>query len=321
MLLVSACGGSRTSSASPPERAEAAPAAAAAPQGAATGCADQVARLATQLHDLAAAQPGFLPLVRGITAPVTSKAQPVDTRGVVIAVTRDGATFTDGHQLAAGDVREYLEQVHRTALEKTVMSGGTPADATIPLYIWADVAAPISAIAAVAAAVEPEAAKPRATKATKPTLTPEQEQARKQAIEQARAAGILGDSSGAHPAPFAPRLIVTSSETAAPSLPDGAPEATHHLVDQLKTAIGTCAPIMTAIGAASAEGVPVKVAENLVTDIPRGLASCSCKVADMDALTAGLRTWFGAWAPPLRWIELPKLGATDKRPIGQLVAR
>jgi hypothetical protein len=317
VLLVCACGGSGTSSAPTPAPTEAAPRAAAAPHGAATGCADRVAGLAAQLRELAAAQPGFLPLVPGIIAPVTSTARPVDTRGIVIAVTRDGRMFRQGQELAAGDVRAYLERVHRTALETTLMmNGGTAADATMPLYLWADAGTPIRPVAAIAAAVEPEPAKRWDTK-----LTPEEEQTRKEAIEAARAAGILGDSSAERPAPFVLRLIVTSSQSAAPSLPESEPEATRHLGDQLKAAIGMCAPIITAIVDASREGVPAKETEKLATGIPRGLASCSCKVADMAALTAGLRTWFGAWAPSLRWIELPKLGATDQRPIRQLVAR
>jgi hypothetical protein len=229
--------------------------------------------------------------------------------------------FTQGYKVAdARDLRDYLEQVHRTALEKTMLSGGTVADATIPLYIWADAATPIRAIAAVAAAVEPEPAKPKKP----PTLTPEEEQARKQAIEQARAAGILGNGSGKRSPAFAVRLIVTSPESApppAPSLSASEPESTRLLVDQLKAAIGTCAPILTVLATASLEGVPAREAGKLVTDIPKGLESCGCKVANPGALTSGLRTWFGAWAPALRWIELPKLAATDARPIKQLVAK
>jgi hypothetical protein len=285
-------------------------------------CAEQAAHLGAELRDLAATQPGFLPLVQGITAPVTSTAKPVDTRGVVVAVTRDGGIFAQGYKLDSDrDARDYLEHLHRNALENTVMAGGTPADATIPLYIWADAAATIRAVAAVAAAVEPEPARP--TKSTKQKLTPEQQEARKQAIEQARAAGILGK--GKRIPAFTVRLIVTGPD---PALPPAAeppamsePEASRQLADQLKAAIGTCGPIITSIGMASLEGVPAKEAEKLVTGVPTGLQSCDCKVADLAALTSGLYMWFGAWAPSLRWIELPKLKATDKRPIGQLVAK
>ena len=177
-------------------------------------------------------------------------------------------------------------------------------------------------LATVAAAVEPEPAKPR--KKVKVKLTPEQERERKQVIEQARAAGILGGGSGKKTPAFALRLVVAAPESAsqpAPSLPASEPEATAHLAGQLETAIGTCEPIRTALATASLAGVPAREAEKLATDIPKGLESCGCKVADPDALTAGLRTWFGAWAPPLRWIELPKLAATDARPISQLVAK
>jgi len=192
VVLVAACGGS-TTPAAPPKRADSAPQTTAMPAPAsptggptaspeaaqphtaassASACAERAARLGTELHELAAAQPGFLPFVQGIKAPVTSAAKAVDTRGIVVAVTRDGAIFAQGHKLPTErDLRDYLEHVHRNALEDTVMNGGTAADATVPLYIWADAATPIRAVAAVAAAVEPEPAKPRKSKPT-----PEQEQ-------------------------------------------------------------------------------------------------------------------------------------------------
>jgi hypothetical protein len=255
-------------------------------------CTEQVARLGSELHDLAAAQPGFLPLVQGIKAPVTSTAQPVDRRGIVVAVTRDGEIFRDGGKLATtGELRDYLELAHRRALEDTLMDGGTRADATVPLYIWADAATPIRTVAAVAAAVEPAPEKPAQSEPT-----PEEKQARKQAIEEARAAGILG---GDQPPAFTVRLIVTSPDSAsqpapaAASVPASEPDATRRLVDQLRTAIGTCGPIIAVFATASAKGVPARQAETFVTDLPRGLQSCDCKVTDLDELTSGLHTWFG----------------------------
>jgi len=188
------------------------------------------------------------------------------------------------------------------------------------LYTWTDAATPIRTVAAVAATVKPAPKKP-----TRSTLTPEQKQARKQAIEEARAAGILDDGSGERPPAFTVRLIATSpdgpSQPAAAAVPAGDPDPIRRLVDQLRSAIGTCEPIMAVFVTASAEGVPAKQAEQFVTDLPRGLQSCDCKVADLDALTSGRRTRFGAWAPARRWIELPKLDATDQRPISKLVVK
>src|SRR5215468_11113417 len=98
-VLMSACGGSRTPAAppveatpqpGPPASSAAVPTASPGAQDESSTCAEQAAHLGAELRDLAAAQPGFLPLVQGITAPVTSTAKPVDTRGVVVAVTRDG---------------------------------------------------------------------------------------------------------------------------------------------------------------------------------------------------------------------------------------
>lgn len=303
-------------------------------------CLEWSSRLAAELRDLAAAQPGFLPMVQGITAPVSAAAKPVDTRGVVIAVRRDGAMFMQGYQLASiSEVREYLEQVHRQVLEKTIMDGGTAADATVPLYVWADRNTPARTVAAVVAAVDPEP--PRPAKAGKkgakpappgddPPPPPEDEDqaaARQQAIQAARDAGILGPDDGKRPPAFTVRLVVTSAGNNAPAgaaditakLPASEPEATKLVVAELKSSIGSCAPIMTALGTVTLAGTPAKEAAKLVAEVPAGLSACHCKVANRDGLEWGLRAWFGAWAPSLSWVEPPKLKATDKRPIGKLI--
>lgn len=352
LMVLAACGGSTKGTAPPVEPTANAssteqPAAgttsptapAETPSSAPTpACIERSSQLGAAMRELAAAQPGFLPMVQGITAPVSASAKPIDTRGVVIAVTRDGAMFSQGYPLASiGEVREYLEQIHRQALEKTILDGGTAADATVPLYIWADRTTPIRTVAAVAAAVDPEPPKPAKAgkKAAKPAAPdddpppPEEEDittARQQAIQAARDAGLIGPGGGKRPPAFALRLVVTSADHTpalaadiAAKLPPTEPAATQHVVDQLKRSIGSCAPIITALGTATLGGTPAKEAAKLIAEVPAGLTACQCKVADLDGFEWGVRAWFGAWAPPLRWIDVPKLKATDKRPIGKLI--
>jgi hypothetical protein len=238
---------------------------------------------------------------------------------------------------------EYLDHLHRKALEKVLMDGGTVADATLPLYIWADRETPVRTIAALvtAAALEPKKSSKAKGKTKLPARAPtdddppppEEEEggedrnaAREQAIKQARDAGLIGNSATPRPPAFVVRLIVTSADNAAPldgavgaKLPASEPEATERLVGQLKTSIGTCAAIITALGTSGLAGTPDKEAAALIAELPAGLTSCHCKVGNVDELTAAVRVWFGAWAPALQWIEMPKLKATDKQPIRKLV--
>lgn len=106
-------------------------------------------------------------------------------------------------------------------------------------------------------------------------------------------------------------------------MPPSEPESTKFVVDTLKSAIGSCAPIITALGTSGIAGTPdtpEREVVKLIAEVPAGLTSCQCKVASADDLTTGMRLWFGAWAPSLQWIELPKkLKATDKQPISKYV--
>jgi hypothetical protein len=102
-------------------------------------------------------------------------------------------------------------------------------------------------------------------------------------------------------------------------LPANEPAGSDYVVALLKASIGTCGPVIVALGTASAAGTPAKEAAKLISEIPTGLIECGCKLASSDDFATGMRLWFGAWAPALRWIELPTLKANDKKPIGKLV--
>src|SRR5439155_3170970 len=108
------------------------------PPAATSPCAERAARLDKRLHDLAAATPGFMPL-HHVDTPSAPGGKPFDTRGFVLAVTKDGKFFTQGAQLAGiKEAGDWLDAMSKSALEKHAMAGGSTRDAKWPLYIWAD---------------------------------------------------------------------------------------------------------------------------------------------------------------------------------------
>lgn len=303
-------------------------------------CAKRAERLERELRDLAATKPGFVPIVQGITAPSATGAQPIKERGWVIAVARDGSMFIQGHRFEATahtsvleDVRSYTDSMFKNALEKFVMGGGAGRDLSVPLYIWADRDAPARVLAELVAYADPDGPWPaRAGAKHEPSADdpppPEEEDVqatRKQAIEEARKAGILGKPAEARPSRVPLRLLVTAEGAQPPAaataakLPPNEPESTNRVVEQLKAAIGSCPAIIKTMGTASLEGLPSKEADMLAKDVPAGLVSCECKLADADAFEAGMRTWFGAWSPPLSWVAMPKLDPKDNRTIGKVL--
>lgn len=293
-------------------------------------CAERVARLGTQLRELASATPGSMPLVQGIDAPRSAAPRPFDTRGFVIAVTRDGAMYVQGARLEGiEDARSYLDTMEKRALESFVMDdGGSPRDAKWPLYIWADRAAPAGVVAQLVAAAEPagqDGMRPgegqyKMKKPPPKQRTPEQQAA----IEQARAAGIIGHGEAGSRSRWLLRLIVAGhatrpAEVAAPRMPAAEPDSSKHVAAQLRTSIGACKPVIDAFATASLEGVPAKEADKLVEGLPAGLRACDCNLPDVDGFEWGIRTSFGAWAPVLAWVEMPSLANGETQPIGKLV--
>lgn len=251
----------------------------------ASRCGDRVTRLDKRLHELAAATPGFLPVARDITAPASPSGKPFDQRGFVVAVAKDGTISVPGNRLAKlEDLRDYLTQESRQAQEANVMKGGTSMGLQLALYIWADRDTPATIVASVLAT-----------------------------------AAATSDH-------WLPRLVVAGPTTApadpaiAARLPPTEPDGTTQLRNQLRTAMGECRPVILAFGTASLEGLPQRETEKLVRELPAGYGECNCALPDPGAFEDGLAAWFGAWAPPLAWVDMPKLGAGDQQPIGKLFA-
>lgn len=306
-----------------------------------------------ELRELIPARPGFMPLVRDLDAPAAAGGEAIKDRGVVIAITKDGGIFTQGSRLENTDhVFDYVDTIYKQALEAHVMGGASSRDFRLRVYLWADRDAPASVVAQVAAAADIEHATPPKRKGPSPLDSlddplppgddpppPEEEEpppphhktasARDQARAQAKAAGILGKTSpdDAKREPHVIiRLLVAVDGARAPSpepsgpgakLPATEPESTKYLVDQLRSAIGACGPIIKTLGTLSLAGGPGPQAEALAKGLPAGLLACDCKVADADALEWGARVWLGAAAPPLASLALPNLDKTDKRHLGE----
>ncbi len=294
-------------------------------------CDERVVRIERGLAALARSRPGFLPLVRGIDAPVSDRGRPIDRRGVVVAIAKDGAVASQAMKLpTTRDMRDFFSNVHGSAVRAAIQAGGSSADGKLPLYLWADAGAPAAAVVELVAASDPMGGKPRVTIARErtPALDTDAQRARQQAIEQARAAGILGD---APPPWFDVRLLVrtpdevpAAPELANPSevsskLPGSEPDATIYLAQQLRGAVGSCAELITTLATAHLEGTPAATTDMLATKVPAALRSCGCRVSDPDVLEWGMGTWFGAWAPTLRWLPMPALREGDATTVGDLL--
>jgi hypothetical protein len=252
-------------------------------------CADRSARLDKRLRELAAATPGFLPRVDKLEAPA-AVGKPFDSRGFVVAIAKDGTSYVQGERFkTAKELGGWLDAMNKSALEKHVMAGGSAKDAAFPLYVWADRETPASAVAGVLATAEANGSHwvPRLLVA------------------------------GATPA-TAPEVPAKASAVAA-KLPPSEPEATKYIADQVKAAMGECKDLITPLATSTLEGVPQKQSDKLIKELPAGLTRCECKIPDPDVFEWGMHAWFGAWAPALAWVDMPKLAKTDKTALGKLV--
>jgi hypothetical protein len=317
----------------------AATAAAAGSAAPAIACPERVAKFKEQMNALGRSTPGFLPFVQGIRAPEAANAKPFDQRGVIIAVTNDGGIVVQGRRLAsAAEALDYISDREKRMLEDHAMGGSSTRNAHWPLYIWADRDAPAGVIADLVgpAGHESDDAQTKPGEGVHKMKKPKTEtlsEARKKAIEQARAAGVLGSDTAEPEASshWLPRLIVAGKDAPprladspdvaaiASKLPASEPEATTYVAEQLRGSIGTCELLITEFASADSGGEPAKEVGRLAVGLPSAYAKCDCNVANADAFEWGARTMLGAWAPPLAWVDMPKLTAGDKQPISALV--
>lgn len=267
-------------------------------------CAERAARLGKRIEVLAAATPGWMPLIKDLEAPTRNVPQgsgaphevqaqhPVDERGVVIAITKDGKVWTQGQELTPKLVPEYFKSLHMQAAEARAMAGGHASDPDGPLYLWADRGAPASAVTAVVTAALAEGVySPR----------------------------LLVTASTPVPAADPALLAVPAVKAMADKLPTVEPDATQYLAGVLRSAMNPCSDVITPFATASSEGDTASQTTKLVAELPAGLTKCDCKMTDVDLFEWGVDVWFGATAPGLNWIDLPKMNKGEKRTIGELV--
>src|SRR5262249_7371207 len=102
-------------------------------------CATRADKIATRVKELTTKVPGFMPRITGLEAPESKSGKPIDARGFVIAITKDGKFAVEGTVMPTSkDVSAYLDSMWKSALEKWAMDGHSSADSHFPIYIWAD---------------------------------------------------------------------------------------------------------------------------------------------------------------------------------------
>jgi hypothetical protein len=297
-LLVAGCGkADKTKPAPAPEPAkgsQTAPAPeadAATPSPAAGGdCDARAAKLGARMKELAAATPGFAPILKDLNAPEAAAGKPFDERGFVVALAKDGTMYSENEKLPDLKTAEaYLDAMNKSALEQHVMGGGSTKDAKFAIYYWVDRDVSAGKLADLVAAA---------------------------------------DKAGNH---WTHRILV-AGKTALPAaelpaevgaiaakVPASPPDSIKYVVDQIKAAIGSCSDLITPLGTASLEGVPGKISDKLIAEVPIGLTKCGCDKVKVDLLEWGIGVWFGSSAPPLAWVDMPALKKGDKQPISKLV--
>lgn len=261
------------------------------PAPAGPSCADRAARLGKRMTELAAATPGFMPLIKDLSAPDAPGGKPFDTRGPVLAVTKAGKVWTHGQEVTT-IVADYLDTIDKQTAEDHALAGEHISGAHWPLYIWADRAAPASAVAAIVTAAAAGHWQPR----------------------------LL--VTGAAVPPEDPALLaVPAVSSSAGKLPTDEPEGTAFVVSTLRQSMAPCSDAITAFAVSSSKGDVALQTTGFVTDLPTALTKCDCKMADADLFEWGVHLWFGATAPGLAWVDLPKLAKGEKKTIGELVAK
>jgi len=252
-------------------------------------CKDRVARLGNRLNALALATPGALPHVRGLRALEAAHGQPIDKRGHVVAVTRDGSVVVSGNWLDTVQAgRDYIAAVEKQGVEAALREQGPPPP--WPLYIWPDRDAPITVIADLLARVS-DHWQPR----------------------------LLVGGGVAVAASDRELLEQPTVRATAANLPGVEPDATTFVARELRTALGGCTPVFEVFVRSQKETEEARAADVLAKDVARALGACECRAADPDVFEWGMLATFGAYEPALRWIVVPKLVRRDRRTIGQIV--
>jgi len=250
-------------------------------------CKDRVARLGNRLGALVLTTPGAVPHVRGLRSLDSAHGQPIDARGSVLAVTRDGSVVVSGNWLDTVQAgRDYISAVEKKGVEDALREQGPPPP--WPLYIWPDRDAPIPVIADLVAGLS-DHWRPR----------------------------LLVGGGVAVAASDRELLEQPSVRATAATLPGVEPDATTFIARELRTALAGCTPVFEVFVRSQKE--EARAADMLAKDVAPALGACDCRAADADVFEWGMLATFGAYEPPLRWIAIPKLARRDRRTIGQIV--
>ncbi|MEO8698419.1 MAG: hypothetical protein ABI867_00210 [Kofleriaceae bacterium] len=253
----------------------------------AADCKADVDRVGKHLGSLKT--PGYMPVIKGITVPTATSTKPIDQRGFVVAVTKDGKYVSKGQVFASlKEVEQFLDGMFKSALETWGLEDQGPTkDAKFALYIWADKDTPAKLVAGVA------------TVATK--------------VSDRFTVRLLVGGKTTPPAPSGGATAVAAK------LPGKEPEGTKYLATELKKVAETCDKLVVVLATHSVDKATSKKKYNFVEAAPKAILDCGCKVGNLDVLDWGLAEWYGAAGSAFAWVDLPKLGASDAQPLGNLV--
>jgi hypothetical protein len=249
-------------------------------------------RFEERLTSLVKQTPGLMPRIPpDANPPVSARGKPIDAQGVVIAVLRDGKLAVGAGELTNADhAREHLGNEQSRAIGDALNHRGP--EHSWPLYVWADRDTPVSAVAELVRVISTQWSLRLLVAADQPS-----------------------------PARDAELLARPSVKRAIDKFPKTEPEAMLAFAEQLKSSLAPCDELLMVLVKATTEAGPSTEGTVLATQVPRTVASCGCKLNDLDVFEYSILAMFGAFHQPLRWIDLPKLAPGDRRKIGDLVGK
>lgn len=294
LILIALIGCERDGAKTAPAKAEPVPAAAEAAVAAGEACDVRVKRFGDRLAALAKERPGGrLPtmLPAGFALATSPAGKRVDAVGASVLITKDDKVMVgDNIAPVAGGWRLIDESYTRGATEAAVLDRGPRRP--WHLYVWADKDAKVSSLAKL---VNHEMLDgyyiPRVVVAGDPSAAPD------------------------------PILAKPSVQKLHESLPKDPEAAMIARAQALRAAFDPCASMPMAFVNIDTEASPIVYTEALAQKIPAAMLECKCNMTDHDVFEYSVLSLMGAFLPPVKYVDLPKLAASDKRTVGELVAK
>lgn len=277
-----------------PAKPEPVPAVADAASATGEACDVRVKRFGDRLAAIAKERPGgILPTVLpdGFALATSPAGKSVDAIGASVLLSKDDKVII-GYNVApiADGWRLIDESYTRPALEEAGLDRGPKRP--WHLYVWADKEAKVSSLAKLV---------------------------NHEALEGYYILRLV--VAGDPPAAPDPLLANPSVKQMLESLPKDLDAAASARARVLRAAGDTCTSLPMAFVNADIEASPIVYTEAIAQRIPAALAACKCNMPDLDGFELSVLHLVGAFFPPAKYVAMPKLAASDKRTVGELVAR